>query len=598
VVTTTFAYNPFLGASIMANPSDALYSCLLKDLSPHLGSEIHNFLRKEKVGIRSELGLLRNAAVSLANAFYAKYVGDANGDGEAAALQKFKMMNSHCERYKIPAEMQSWDEELLGEFKTLLYKVFYPSGDTTYEYSEILSRGKNGPGSSLGTNGTDNYTKLFSSKGTTTSEFLAKHLKCFFRDDHRWSSALNLREATFGPPRIVEGNRLSFVPKNRDIMRTICTEPSTNMFYQLGLGSIFEDRLNAFTGIKLATQPEKNRTLAYLGSKDDSFATIDLASASDTISLSLLKEVLPLELFMVLLKLRSKTTTFKGESLELHMVSTMGNGFTFPLQTILFTCAVLAVYKYYDIPIRHPSGSSLGNYGVFGDDIVVEKEAFRPLCKFLHFLGFFVNESKSFSEGPFRESCGEDYFSGVNIRGVYCKTLDSPQDYAVLVNRLNDFTSRTGIYLSETIKHLLSKVRFQPVPLSENDDSGIKVPLSMVKDRKIDKHVQSIRYHRWVARSCFLRINCVEGKILVPRGFKGRIFNPEGLVLEFLRSGLREFMISVRHDHVVYSRRTGISPNWDYLPPASGLRYQLSGRAMPLSEAIEANHVWLAPLEA
>ncbi len=583
----------------MAVSSDALFTSLLEDLSSysHFGATSYQLLNEADTAINPWDTPSAAAAKSLARAFYKKFVDDATGDGEAKAWKKFTAMNHHCEHYRLSEKVNSsWDDELIGEFKNQLARMLFPRPDSTFEYYDILSEARNGPGASINVSGCDGYSKLFSSKGSTTNLFLSKYLEYFFSSNSRWRDALSFRREHYGDPEKVEGSKLSFVPKNRDIMRSICTEPSLNMFYQLGLGTLLERRLKAYSGIDLSTQPCKNRLLAERGSVDGSFATIDLASASDTISVSLLREVLPKNLFEVLMKLRCKQTTYKKESVALHMVSTMGNGFTFPLQTIIFTCAVLAVYRIHGKDTLHPFGDSLGNYGVFGDDIIVETSMFRPVCRLLGMLGFFVNEDKSFSEGPFRESCGVDFFMGVNIRGVYVKTLRSEQSLAVLVNRLNEFTSRTGIPVPKTIAHLLRYVRFQPVPMAENDDAGIKVPYCMLRKRKLDKHTQSIRYDRWVARPAYLTVDVDHEKIYVPQNGKKRVFNPDGLILSFLQGGLREYRISVRLDKTRYERRRGISPNWDFIPTALGMRNPKADGSR-LIDAILANLLWLVTPE-
>lgn len=579
----------------MAVSSDALFSCLLEDLSPHLSyQEFCAILCEENCQMNPWGGLKRAAAVALANAFYKKYVDGASSHGKSAAFKKFVEMNNHCERYRLEDQIQtSWDDELLGEFKILLERLLYPTPTSSYEYYDILSEARNGPGSSIGVTGCDSYSKLFSSRGSTTTGFLSKYMEYFFSDDFRWHSALKLRRDHYGDPEIVEGSKLSFVPKNRDIMRSICTEPSLNMFYQLGLGKILEKRLKAYSGIDLSLQQERNRSLAQAGSATGRFATIDLSSASDTISVSLLREVLPKQLFEMLMKLRCKQTTFEGKTVALHMVSTMGNGFTFPLQTIIFTCAVLAVYRIHDVPIKHPSGSTVGNYGVNGDDIIVLSEMYRPVTKFLGQLGFFVNSSKSFSEGPFRESCGGDFFLGHNIRGVYVETLKSEQALAVLVNRLNEWTARTGIPLRSTVYHLLQEVRYQPVPLAENDDAGIKVPYSMIRKKKFDRNTMAVRYHRWVASPYYLTVDSELKRIFGPRHEKPRIFNEEGLWLTFLQGGLRSNRIPIRLDESArYKRRSWVCPNWDYTR-ISGLGLRAPDwDGSQLIAAIKSNLAW------
>jgi hypothetical protein len=581
----------------MAISSDALYSDLLQDLSPWLkGDEIHQLLCKEKLLIDPWLDSQTAAARSLANSFYNKFVDMCEPDAEQRAFAKFTSANERCKQYRLSDNAKnSWDDEFVGRFKQALFRILYPRWDSTFELYEILSEARDGPGSSIQVVGCDSYSKLFASRGSSTSVALVKYFKYFFSHDHRWRSALEFRQEHFGDVETVVSSKLSFVPKNRDTMRSICVEPSVNMFFQLGLGSLLEGRLKSHSGIDLATQPGKNRRLACIGSIDGSYATIDLASASDTISLNLLKEVLPAQFYELLLKLRCGSTTYQKQSFDLHMVSTMGNGFTFPLQTIIFSACVEAVYGCFDIPIEHPFGDSLGNYGVFGDDIICRTEMYRHVCRCLGLLGFTVNAAKSFSEGPFRESCGEDYFNGVNIRGVYAKSLRTVQDFTVLVNRLNDFTARTDISVPLTVKHLMSKIGFQPVPLYENDDAGIRVPLSFVSLKKRHPGTQAIRYYRWSPEPSRLKIDVVSGVIRVPRGEKKRIFNSEGLWLSFLLGGLRSYEIPIRIDRVRYRRRRNFSPNWDCLFTGLGKKcpnLDLYGRR--LIGAVEANLYWLA----
>jgi hypothetical protein len=133
------------------------------------------------------------------------------------------------------------------------------------------------------------------------------------------------------------------------------------------------------------------------------------------------------------------------------MISTMGNGFTFPLMTTILSSAVRAVYREMGILIKdnplawNHDAVVPGNWAVFGDDIIVCREAYDMLVTFLHELGFRVNLTKSFNSGLFRESCGHDYLGGHDVRGVYLKRMTSRQDIAVAVNLLNDWSFRTSI---------------------------------------------------------------------------------------------------------------------------------------------------------
>jgi hypothetical protein len=86
----------------------------------------------------------------------------------------------------------------------------------------------------------------------------------------------------------------------------------------------------------------------------------------------------------------------------------MGNGYTFELETLIFV--LLSICACDEV------GVSSKDVSVYGDDIIIPVEAYDVLKEVLETCGFTINEDKSYHEGPFRESCGEDYFRGINVR--------------------------------------------------------------------------------------------------------------------------------------------------------------------------------------
>jgi len=348
------------------------------------------------------------SAISIAKSLTKKFLPSETAAQDSACLSKMLEVNSTSRLWELRLNT-SGDEELWGTFKNELYKFFNPGGlPLVGSLDELFLLGRVGPGSSIGASNGDFYTKIFASPLTCSSQALIKHYESNIRRFAEWSNAELIRVQHHSSPRIVQGSRLSFVPKNDTISRSICTEPGLNMYYQLGLGHILTERLRSYFRIDLETQPVKNSELARIGSIDGSWSTIDLESASDTLSVALCREVLPRDVFDLLMLLRCKSLSHKGTSHELFMISTMGNGFTFPLQTIIFAAMVRAVY----ITMRQKE-----EVCVFGDDIVCKSYAYQRVTKLLDLAGCRVNLSKSFSEGPFRESCGTDYFLGRNIRG-------------------------------------------------------------------------------------------------------------------------------------------------------------------------------------
>lgn len=208
---------------------------------------------------------------------------------------------------------------------------------------------------------------------------------------------------------------IAFVSKEADCDRTVGTQPLLNMYLQLGFGDyIARDILRDKCGIDITTaQEEVNGPLALLGSSCEGhpFATIDLRSASDCISIELARFLLPPGWFEVLNAIRTPAYQMPGgSSTRYQKFCAMGNGFCFPLETLIFWSLARAVYDEVAVPTY--------DLAVYGDDIIVYQSAALLLIELLNVCGFDTNISKTFVFGPFRESCGQDFFNGINVRPV------------------------------------------------------------------------------------------------------------------------------------------------------------------------------------
>lgn len=246
------------------------------------------------------------------------------------------------------------------------------------------------------------------------------------------------------PTMIVPGNRIAFVPKDWKRLRQIAVEPSLNMFVQQGIGSVMLNRLRLF-GVNLTDQ-SRNRRLAQKGSHDGTLATIDLKDASSRICYALVKDLLPRDWMALLDAVRSPWGLLPdGSHMRYHSFSTQGNGYTFPLESLVFWAVLKAA-----LPRR-------AVLSVYGDDIIVETKHYRRALTALAAIGAIVNETKSFAEGPFRESCGGDYISGVPVRPVFYKEpAAAPSDVACLHNLLVerngwDLIQHTRAYLVSVV---------------------------------------------------------------------------------------------------------------------------------------------------
>jgi hypothetical protein len=573
--------------------SDQLFSDLLLDLDGFLPPGF-----KPGDGWSPELSIKEVAAISLTKSIFKKFLtsGRTTKAGDEVATEKFLRSQERCRTWTY-APCTSLDEELYGEFQNLLYRFLYPQGHhLVFHLNDLFDRGRCGPGVAVGARGQDFYTKFFDSPLTSTSESLVTAYKNAVANDLRssWGLAESNRSALWGDPELVLGSRFSFVPKDDTTSRLIAIEPSLNMFYQLGLGRLLEERLVSFYGLDITSQPQINQEAACFGSVTDDLATLDLSNASDSLGLPMLEWALPRSFMNVLKSLRSPQGNLSGAQLDLHMVSTMGNGFTFPLETLVFASVVVACIKsigatpirpYRTSPAALKPNELLGFWGVFGDDIRCHKRVAHRVTRLLGLLGFEVNRDKSFVEGVFRESCGRDFFRGHDVRGVYIKRLDTAESRYVAINALNVWSAKVGIPLPRTIKRLLATVRWLPIPPAENHDAGIRVPFEMVRNSSSRDQNGAVIYHKRLSNP--KRLTIKDGTIRVPKRLKRRFFNPEGLLLAFLHGSIRDAEISLRQSEVRYHSKRGITPYWDYIPPTGDIASLCGGRRW--ESAVESN---------
>jgi len=152
-------------------------------------------------------------------------------------------------------------------------------------------------------------------------------------------------------------------------------------------------------------------------------ATLDLEMASDTLCIELVRELIPPDCFDLLNTLRSHKGLLDGEEIHWNKFSSMGNGFTFELESMIFLSLSQACSDFHGVTreCHQAFGDGYAHLSVYGDDIIVPAILAERLIRLFRFTGFRVNTEKSFVSGPFRESCGEDYYEGTAVRPFYLK---------------------------------------------------------------------------------------------------------------------------------------------------------------------------------
>lgn len=304
---------------------------------------------------------------------------------------------------------------------------------------------------------------------------------------------------------LVRISRTIFVPKTYAKLRTISMEPVTLQYFQQGvmkrLYKFIEEHPYLGRRISLRDQ-SKNQEMARTGSIDNSLSTIDLSAASDTVSWDLVKRVFAgTPLLKWLYATRSKKTKLpNGKIVALKKFAPMGSALCFPVECLIFAVVIEYVTQQWCKQNR----SSKMDYSVFGDDLVVAKEITDEVVQALTALGFKVNENKTFVDGPFRESCGCDYYEGIDVSSVYYrlqaykKHALSPEVYSAACSAIN-FCAEKGLL---NLRRYLIQLLLLKKPYFTNTTS--KSP-QIWSSQPTNFHVKA-RWHEdyqmWVGRFC------------------------------------------------------------------------------------------------
>lgn len=237
---------------------------------------------------------------------------------------------------------------------------------------------------------------------------------------------------------VIRGNTLCTVPKDAKTDRTIAVEPHLNAFFQRGVGKLLAKYLRKW-GVDLRDQT-RNQRLAHEGSLNGSISTIDLSGASDCISKALVEWIMPPSWVALLRCLRSPEYQLDKEWRRYEKWSSMGNGYTFELESLIFYSIAWAATTL--------SGADTSRVSCYGDDIIVPMQSASITIEALNWAGFAVNEDKTYTS-PFtffRESCGKDYLLGVDVRPIFLKKMCHITHLYGLANNLLEVAEKEPLF--------------------------------------------------------------------------------------------------------------------------------------------------------
>lgn len=287
------------------------------------------------------------------------------------------------------------------------------------------------------------------------------------------------------------------VPKSYKTDRGMLPNTTIGGFYTNGLGMLIRERLLA-EGLNLASLQVKHKELARVYSTTRKGVTLDLSSASDLFTPELVNMLLPRKWYNVCKFGRISYFTIGKKTHFMRSFMTMGLGHTFPLQTLLFYALLRAIQELTGTP---------GTISVYGDDLIYPRKMHKYVLALFDDLNFKVNRDKSFASMHFRESCGGDFYRGVDVRPFQ----PEGRDRLLRGNRLAEFCYSlanglrarwsdeevpTSLYF---LKRLICSHCYKvlPVPYSYPDSSGWKTDTPFLNDFGFQVPLWSIKEQAW-----------------------------------------------------------------------------------------------------
>lgn len=347
---------------------------------------------------------------------FAKLKEPCSDERVSAAFSRYV----ECEQ-EIREAHASISEDLFSDFErigSLLFRDLFTWMDARIHSGEVLP--KHGSGSTAdGIRGnakyrlnywTDRLEEVFHA-----SEFLYP----------TYSSYLE------SPPNFLEPGseipvKVITVPKTLTTPRIIAMEPVAVQYAQQGLLEIFQEGHRRFDNARsfiCSDSQEPNRELARIGSKDGSFATLDLSEASDRVTNQQVRRLVRRWpwLAKALDATRSRKADVPGYGvIRLAKFASMGSAVCFPVEAMVFaTIVFLGIEQTLNRRLTTKDVVSLrGRVRIYGDDIIVPVDMARSVVNALASFGMRVNVGKSFWTGKFRESCGGEYYDGFDVSYV------------------------------------------------------------------------------------------------------------------------------------------------------------------------------------
>lgn len=276
--------------------------------------------------------------------------------------------------------------------------------------------------------------------------------------------------------------RLVTVPKTFSSLRTITVEPCMNQFIQQAYNAHLRkeiERCPVLSESLALTSQEHNQRLALEGSLTGDWVTIDLSSASDLLSTELVEAAFSQRprFLKGIMSCRTPEVEIGNDRIRLRKYAGMGNATTFPVQSYCFVLVALSsmVGLHEEVSLRKLKRLAR-DVRVFGDDIIIRREHYSEMLKWIDSCGLRVNHEKTFATGNFRESCGTDAYKGTKVTPIYLRvnpntTATDARSFMSMLSTCNQLWLEGMYSTSDALKKILDRVL--PLPLIPRDSSGL-----------------------------------------------------------------------------------------------------------------------------
>lgn len=249
--------------------------------------------------------------------------------------------------------------------------------------------------------------------------------------DHLHDPVSSERSAfELAPSPEVQPSRIVDVPKDFRGPRVIAAMSAWKMYVQGGFDTLlrrFLRRSCLRDSVDLNDQ-HYNQEYARQASMNLRLATADLSDASDSIHMEVIRELLRYrpDLLQPVEALRAGRCTLGDRVVEMTAAFTMGERFTFPLETIVFCLECVAAYledrvergllkiKRVTPELIRWAAHQIG-LRAYGDDLIFIRSMMGLVERRFSSRGYHLNLSKCCYRGFFREACGGDFWMGENV---------------------------------------------------------------------------------------------------------------------------------------------------------------------------------------